>query len=105
MNYKERAYDVSQIKGVDVVVPQETLIDIETLKKYNINLITIGSDWKDKTLPALEWAKENNIKIVYLKYTKGISTTTIKEKIIKNSYKILKALLTRELNAYPPDKS
>lgn len=104
MNFKERAYNVSQIKGVDLVVSQDTLIDVETLKKYNINLITIGSDWRNKTLPSLEWAKTNGIKVVYLPYTKGISTTSIKEKIIKNSYKILKALLTRELNAYPSDK-
>jgi len=95
-HYKHRLDIIKSCRYVDVAVKQETLVPIYLLKKYEVNVITIGSDWKDKKLEGLEWAKNNSIEIVYLSYTKGVSTSEVKKKIINNSYNIIRGELNRE---------
>lgn len=69
-------------KYVDKVVKQEKLLDPKQLKKLNIDILTIGDDWKNKYLEGLEWAKkQKNIRVIYLPYTKNISSTKIKQDI------------------------
>lgn len=95
ISYTDRCKIVAACKYVDRVIKQSTLIDIRVLKKYNVDCITIGSDWEKIYLEGLEWMKQNG-SVVYLPYTKTISTTEIKRKIILNSYSIIKAELSRE---------
>ena len=91
MPFAERLEIVKSIKYVDKVVKQTKLIDINQLKKIKPDIIIIGSDWKDKTLPGLEWAKKHGIEIVYLPYTNQTSSSEIKKRIIQNSYEIIKS--------------
>lgn len=97
-SYKNRAAIIQSIRYVDEVVRQDFLLDVNELKKIHPNIITIGSDWKKINVLGLIWAKKNGIKVVYLPYTMGISSTIIKERIIRNSYAIIKAQLKREDN-------
>lgn len=83
--YKERKEIIENLKCVDKSIKQEILTNPEDLKKYNVDIVTIGDDWKNKHLPGLEWAKKNRIKVVYLPYTSHISSTEIKNKI-KNGW-------------------
>lgn len=86
ISYEDRVEVIKNCKYVDEVVKQEKLLDIEQMKKLNINIITIGDDWKEKYLKGLEWAKkQQNIKVIFLPYTKNISSTYIKNKI-KNGW-------------------
>jgi glycerol-3-phosphate cytidylyltransferase len=98
ISFKERREIVASCKYVDKVVPQTKLLDIKTLKKYKVDCVTIGSDWKGRDLAGLVWMKKQG-EVVYLPYTKGISSTQIKRRIIKNSYDIISAELKRENNA------
>lgn len=80
--YEHRISLIKNSKYVDKVVKQEKLLDIEELKKLKIDILTIGSDWKNKRLKGLEWAKKQpNIKVVFIDYTKDISSTKIKRDI------------------------
>lgn len=82
ISYKDRVEILKSCKYVDEVVKQEKLLDIEQMKKLNIDVITIGDDWEEKYLEGLEWAKKQpHIKIFYLPYTKKVSSTSIKQKI------------------------
>ncbi|MEG1037833.1 MAG: hypothetical protein RSE22_05700, partial [Mucinivorans sp.] len=45
----------------------------------------------------LEWMKEQGKTVIYLPYTKGVSTTGIKKDIILNSQKIIEAAIDREI--------
>jgi len=96
MPYNERVRIVKAIKYVDKVVKQEKLIDIEQLKDIKPNIITIGSDWENKTLEGLEWAKKHNIKVIYLPYTCKTSSSVIKERIIKNCIPIIQSQFKRK---------
>jgi len=81
--YKDRVKIVKSCKHVDKVVKQTVLNDIRTLKRYKVDIVTIGDDWKDKYDEGLEWMKKHG-RVIYLPYTKGVSSTFIKEKIQKN---------------------
>lgn len=86
ISFIERAEILKHCDYVDEVVQQDVLTDPKILEKYGVDIVTIGDDWKGKFLPGLEWAKENlNIQVIYLPYTKEVSSTEIKRKI-KNGW-------------------
>lgn len=92
IRYKERRIIIEQLKCVNKVIKQSKFFDIHQLRKYNIDIIVLGSDWKNKKFPELEKCiKQLNIQMVYLPYTKKLSSSKIKEKIIRNSYDIIKS--------------
>lgn len=82
--YEERKQIVEAIKYVDKVVPQENMNKLEACKKLHANVIFVGDDWKGTE-------KWNNIekelstigaKVVYFSYTKGTSSTILREKLL-----------------------
>lgn len=92
VNYKDRASIIKELRCVDKVIKQDEFFKIKQLKKYNIDIITLGNDWKDKNFPELKKCLEElNIKMTYIPYTKRLSTSKIKEKIIRNAVEIIKS--------------
>jgi len=92
VSYKDRTAIIKELKCVDKIIKQERFFDIKQLKKYNIDTIVLGDDWKGKSFPELDKAlKKLNIKMAYVPYTKRLSTSKIKEKIIRNAVDIIKA--------------
>lgn len=80
--FEERCEIVKACKYVDGVVKQVVLSEIRQIKEINPDIITIGSDWKNKYLEGLEWFKNQpGKKLVYLPYTKHTSSTKIKQKV------------------------
>lgn len=86
--FDERVAIVEAIKYVDQVVPQERYDiegKIETVKKYGINVMFVGSDWQGTE----KWKKiENELakigcEVIYLPHTDGISSTMLRKKIEK----------------------
>lgn len=95
--FEQRIRIVESIKCVTKVVKQTKLTEIAQLQRENIDIITIGDDWKDKYLKGLEWMKSQPGKeVVYFPYTEGISTTSIKREIITRANEIVAAALHRE---------
>lgn len=87
--YRDRVALIKELHCVDKVVKQEKLIDIEQIKKLNVDLYVIGSDWKNrKDNEGLNWLRKNK-KIVFVPYTTRLSSSKIKKKIIKNAYEII----------------
>lgn len=80
---KERMKIVSSICYVDEVVLCDTLDKIVQLKKYQFSLIFIGDDWKGSTRwnNTEEELKKYGVKVIYIPYTKGISSTIVREKL------------------------
>lgn len=79
--YKERFRIIKALKCVDKVVKQTILHEIPMLKKYKVDVTTIGTDWKTRHLDGLEWMKNNGKKVVYLPYTQGISSGVLRRRI------------------------
>ena len=95
--FEQRFRIVSAIKCVSKVVKQTKLTEIAQLKEYDIDIVTIGDDWKEKYLEGLEWMKaQPGKRVEYFPYTQGISTTSIKKNIIDSTNQIVLTALQRE---------
>jgi len=73
-------------KYCDVVVPEDTLEKVELYNKYKFDILFVGSDWyQDEQY--IRWEQElkeltnDEVKIIYLPYTKEISSSQIIRKI------------------------
>jgi glycerol-3-phosphate cytidylyltransferase len=95
ISYSDRYKIIKSCKYVDKAVKQKKLLDIRTLRRYKVDCVTIGSDWKNKSLEGLEWMKKNG-EVIYLPYTKRVSSTEIKRRIIQSSYDIIKSEVRRK---------
>jgi glycerol-3-phosphate cytidylyltransferase len=75
--YEQRAEIVTNIKCVDLVIPEETWEQkIEDIKKYNIDTFAIGDDWRGE----FDFLKEY-CEVKYLERTQNISTTQLKKSL------------------------
>lgn len=59
---------------------------VELIKYVDPNVVAIGTDWARRDYYAqidtpLEWFEQKGIALVYIPYTKGISTTLLKERL------------------------
>jgi phosphoenolpyruvate phosphomutase len=84
LNYEQRKTIMQNIKGVEKVVPQETLDYVANLKRLKPNYVVHGDDWRDgvqkKTRGrVIEALKEWNGELVEVPYTKGMSSTLLRE--------------------------
>lgn len=90
--YGDRVAIIKELKCVDKVIKQEKFFDVKQLKQYHIDIIVLGDDWQGKSFPELrKCMTELNIKTVYVPYTRRLSTSKIKEKIIRNAIQIIRA--------------
>lgn len=81
--YAERVEIVEGIKYVDKVVPQITREKFVAWEHLLFNVMFVGDDWKGNALfNKLEKDfKQVDVDIVYFPYTKGISSTIVKQKL------------------------
>ena len=83
----ERIAIVAAIRYVDEVVPQEDMDKLSVVKKYNVNAVFVGSDWKGTS----SWNQyerdfaEVGCDVVYLDHTDGISSTILRERLNKEN--------------------
>ena len=108
LNFKQREIVLKNIKYVKYVIPQKTLSYVDNLIKLKPDYVVHGDDWKagiqknirkDVILTLKKWSG----KLIEPKYTKNISSTLIKEKILKIgiSPDTRKAKLKRLMDAKP----
>jgi glycerol-3-phosphate cytidylyltransferase len=87
MSYDEREKSLLSCKYVDRVVPNIGGADSKpSILDVKPNIIAIGDDWAGGNYYkqmnfTQQWLDDNNILLVYLAYTQGISTSEIKNRI------------------------
>lgn len=87
ISYQERKDVLLGCRWVDRVVPNVGGVDSRiSISLCNPDLIVIGSDWARRDYYAQmqfdqDWLDERGIGLVYIPYTKGISSTAIKERL------------------------
>ena len=86
MNYEARERVISEIKGVDFVIPQVSKDYKPNLKKFHPEYMVHGTDWRNGPLSevrqqAIELMAEWGGTIVEPEYTQGISSTELKKKV------------------------
>lgn len=87
ISYQERRDVLLGCRWVDRVVPNVGGVDSRiAISLSNPDLIVVGSDWARRDYYAQmqfdqDWLDERGIGLVYIPYTKGISSTAIKERL------------------------
>lgn len=75
--FEERIAIVKGLRDPDVVIPQHVLNHENTVVNLNVDVFVIGDDWKGK----YDYLTEKGVKVFYMPYGKGISSTNLKKKI------------------------
>lgn len=86
MKYEERKEVVSNIKGVVSVIPQDSLNQVENLRKIKPEYVLHGDDWKEGIQKELrenviEVLKEWGGELVEVPYTQGVSISKLDEEL------------------------
>lgn len=80
---KERMYMVNSIKFVDNVIVYEAVDEI--VKKVDFDILVTGPDQcHDGFKKAIQYCKSNNKEVVILPRTEGISSSMIKDDVLKS---------------------
>ena len=88
MSYDERKRSLEFCKFVNEVIPNVGGADSKpAILQVKPQIVAIGDDWAKRDYYTQmqftqEWLDENDIVLVYLAYTRGISTTEIKNRIL-----------------------
>lgn len=86
LTYDQRRLIITCIKGVDEVIPQETLDYVPNLRKIKPDFVVHGDDWKlgvqkETRQKVLEVLEEWGGNLVEIPYTKGISSSELNLKL------------------------
>ena len=79
----DRIAIVKELRCVDQVVLQESMDKLEAVKKYHVDAVFVGSDWKG-TEAWNQYEKEfaaEGCAVVYLDHTEGISSTILRDRL------------------------
>ena len=91
--FEERLAILEALKYPDVVIPQRTLDHTEIVQKLNIDVFVVGDDWRGK----YDYLKELGVTVFYFPYGDGVSSTKIKEEVLRN-YQDLKSQVEARVN-------
>lgn len=88
INENDRKRIIESIRGVDKVVINRFRDKMKLWEMYHFDVIFIGDDWKgtDRWIRFEKELKTINVDVVYVPYTKGISTTEIKQMILDRGW-------------------
>jgi phosphoenolpyruvate mutase len=86
LDYEQRKMILENIKGVEKVIPQDTLDYVPNLMKVRPDFVVHGDDWKEGIQQetrqrVIDTIKEWNGKVIDVPYTQGISSTKLNEKV------------------------
>lgn len=80
-SYEIRCKNVLDTGLVDEIIPDISFPQKEfDIKKYNVDIIVMGMDWKDK----FDYCKQWGVDVIYLDRTPNISTTLLKTTDMKS---------------------
>jgi glycerol-3-phosphate cytidylyltransferase len=81
--FEQRLEIIKNISCVDLAVPQHIIDKVEAYERLHYDVLFVGDDWYGHE----SWKKYEynlgleNVPVIYLPYTQGISTTELRNKI------------------------
>lgn len=86
LNYEQRSAVVSNLKGVEEVIPQTTLDYRPNLERIRPDYVVHGDDWKtgvqkETRQKVIDCMAQWGGKVIDIPYTQGISSTRLNEKL------------------------
>jgi choline-phosphate cytidylyltransferase/glycerol-3-phosphate cytidylyltransferase len=82
--FEDRIEIVRSCKYVDAAVPQYDMDKLKACKELGASILFVGDDWygTDKWKKYEIELQEENIKVIYFPYTRGVSSTKISEALV-----------------------
>ena len=79
-NTEQRMFMVSELKCVDIVIPEHNMAQkINDIKKYKADIFVLGDDYKDVFPKMAEYEEVSKMcEIIFLPRTPDISTSSLK---------------------------
>lgn len=84
--FEDRIALMRAIKGPDLVIPQHSLDHTDKVKKLKFDVFVVGDDWVGK----YDYLEKLGVDVVYTPYGRGVSSSSLKEKISKSYAKLKK---------------
>ena len=86
VNFEERVEIVEAIKYVDKVIPQSSHDKLKAWQEVQFNVLFHGDDWKNTPLyeKIQNDLNEKGVELIFLPYTKGISSSELKQKVFQD---------------------
>ena len=83
--FEERIAIVSELKCVDLAVPQTSMNKMEAWEKYHFDALFHGSDWKGSSMynKLIEEFSAVGVDVVFLPHTENVSSTLLSEVLHK----------------------
>ncbi len=83
--FEERIAIVSELKCVDLAVPQTSMNKMEAWEKYHFDALFHGSDWKGSNMynKLIEEFSAVGVDVVFLPHTENVSSTLLSEVLHK----------------------
>lgn len=83
--FEDRLEIIDSIKFVDKAVPQESMDKVSAWKLHKFDAMFVGSDWQntDTWNSYEERFSELGVDIVYFSYTKRVSSTILRDLLLK----------------------
>lgn len=79
-SYEQRKQLVEAIRYVDLVIPEYSWDQKrEDVREYHIDTFVIGDDWSGK----FDFLREEGVEVVYLSRTPEISTSRMKQELLR----------------------
>ena len=82
--FEERIALMKAIKYPDIVIPQHSLDHRDKVRKLNFDIFVVGDDWTGK----YDYLKDMGVTVVYFPYGKGVSSSSLKDRIYANYEKL-----------------
>ena len=82
--FEERIALMNAIKYPVIVIPQHSLDHRDKVKKLNFDIFVVGDDWTGK----YDYLKDMGVTVVYFPYGKGVSSSSLKDRIYANYEKL-----------------
>ena len=88
-SFETRKLIVESLKFVDICIPQRNRDKFDAWKKLKFNVLVVGDDWyqKEDFKEYEEKLTEVGVKVIYVPYYDGISSTLLRKKIKDNNAK------------------
>lgn len=86
-SYETRKLIVESLKFVDICIPQRNRDKFEAWTKLKYNVLVVGDDWfgKESFKEYEEKLTNVGVKVVYIPYHEGVSSTLLRNKIKDNN--------------------
>lgn len=82
--FEERIAIIKSLRQPDIVIPQHSLEHSQLVKDLHVDAFVIGNDWLGK----YDYLNELGVKVFYFPYGSGVSSSSLKQKIVENYQKI-----------------